>query len=157
MFSRGFCLVPEKFADPARERDLLAEVATLGPKDKVHSFRIPEFGAVAVYSFSEEEDKGELPRQIWMLQSLASDTENYNRIIAAVDGGRLYLVMAQGRSLLLCSNYSCSDFTTAQYYIFAAMKKFQLNPQVSTVRFCTPLSDEEIQSLCNYFRKVDVF
>ena len=144
MFARDFTLIPEKFASPESQREY------------EHSYRIPEFGAVAVYSFPEHEDKGELPRQIWMLQTLSSDSENYNRIFAAVEDGRLYLVMAQGRSLLLCSNYSCEDFTTVQYYIFAAMKRFQLNPQVSTIRVCTPLKDSEIQSLCNYFRKVEV-
>jgi hypothetical protein len=69
--------------------------------------------------------------------------------------GVLYLVIAQGKSLLLCNTFQAQDFTTAQYFIFLAMKKLQLNPEVSTICFRTPLSEEDEMSLYRYFKSVE--
>jgi hypothetical protein len=69
--------------------------------------------------------------------------------------GVLYLVIAQGKSLLLCNSYQAPDFTTAEYFIFLAMKKLQLNPEVSSICFRTPLSEEDEMSLYRYFKSVD--
>ena len=39
--------------------------------------------------------------------------------------GILYLVIAQGKSLMLCNTYQAPDFTTAEYFIFMAMKELE--------------------------------
>ena len=80
---------------------------------------------------------------------------DYNKILASYMDGTLYLVIAQGRSLLLCNAFQAPDFTTAEYFIFLAMKKLQLNPEVSTITFRTPLSEEDEMSLYRYFKNVD--
>ena len=67
----------------------------------------------------------------------------------------LYLAIAQGRTLMLCNVYPASDFTTAQYFIFLAMKKLQLNPEMSTICFRTPLDHEQQMSLYRYFKSVE--
>ena len=69
--------------------------------------------------------------------------------------GTLYLVIVQGRSLLLCNSFKAPDFTTAEYFIFLAMKRLQLNPEVSTIVFRTSLTEEEEMSLYRYFKNVD--
>ena len=69
--------------------------------------------------------------------------------------GVLYLVIAQGKTLLLCNTYPAPDFTTAEYFIFLAMKKLQLNPEMSTINFRTPLSEENSMSLYRYFKSVE--
>ena len=75
--------------------------------------------------------------------------------MASYMDGVLYLVIAQGKSLLLCNTFQAQDFTTAQYFIFLAMKKLQLNPEVSTICFRTPLSEEDEMSLYRYFKSVE--
>ena len=89
-----------------------------------------------------------------MLKSL-NGIQEYNRIVASYMDGVLYLVIAQGKTLLLCNTYSAPDFTTAEYFIFLAMKKLQLNPEMSTINFRTPLADEQEMSLYRYFKSVD--
>jgi hypothetical protein len=89
-----------------------------------------------------------------MLKSL-NGIQDYNRIVASYMDDVLYLVISQGKTLLLCNTYSAPDFTTAQYYIFLAMKKLQLNPEMSTINFRTPLTDEQEMSLYRYFKSVD--
>ena len=89
-----------------------------------------------------------------MLSQL-NEIKDYNKILASYMDGYLYLVVAQGKSLLLCNSYMAPDFTTAQYFIFLALKKLQLNPEMSTLFFRTPLEDEQELSLYRYFRSVE--
>ena len=79
-----------------------------------------------------------------------------NKILASYMDGYLYLTIAQGRSLLLCNSFRAPDFTTAEYFIFLAMKNLQLNPEVSTITFRTSLESEEEMSLYRYFKCVEV-
>ena len=67
----------------------------------------------------------------------------------------LNLAIAQGKSLLLANTYDAVDFTTAEYFIFLAMKKLQLNPEVTTITFRTPLDTEDELSLYRYFKAVE--
>jgi hypothetical protein len=136
----------------------------------VESVAVPEFGAVLVYSnqigetlskaisetvLNEDGTKSKpLPEMYYMLKSLSA-LPDYNRILASYSDGVLYLVIAQGKTLLLCNAYQAPDFTTAEYFIFLAMKKLQLNPEVSTISFRTPLGEEEEMSLYRYFKNVE--
>ena len=51
--------------------------------------------------------------------------------------------------------YQAPDFTTAKYFIFLALKKLQLNPEVSTICFRTPLDEDQEMSLYRYFKSVE--
>ena len=84
----------------------------------------------------------------------APRSENHLFSYTLLDGW-LYLVIAQGRTLLLCNAYAAPDFTTAEYFIFLAMKKLQLNPEMSTVYFRTPLAEDDEMSLYRYFKSVE--
>lgn len=169
LFTPKFTLVPATVFDGTDMRELLARAVTLDEGDEVESVEIPQHGAVAIYSNStgsrlprifagmfttEDSDVPViLPEQYWLIMDMEK-IRDYNKIVASYCDGRLYLAVAQGRSLLLCSSYEAPDFTSAQYYIFYAMKHFQLNPEVSTVYFRTPLSQENELSLYSYFRSV---
>ena len=58
--------------------------------------------------------------------------------------------------MLLANTYEAADFTTAEYYIFLAMKSLQLNPEVSTICWRKPVGAEEELSLYRYFKAVEV-
>ena len=89
-----------------------------------------------------------------MLRQMSSLTE-YNKILASYVDGYLYLTIAQGKTLLLCNSFQAPDFTSAQYFIFLALKKLQLNPEVSTICFRTPLTEDQEMSLYRYFKSVE--
>ena len=163
-------LVPENFHKSELSRDILSEVVNLPEGAQVDYVSVPEFNAVMVYSnaiggtlhkvVSEsvlrlDGSKAQpLPEQFNMLKSL-SQIRDYNRIVASYMDGVLYLVISQGKTLLLCNSFSAPDFTTAQYFIFHTMKKLQLNPEVSTVYFRTPLTEDQEMSLYRYFKSVE--
>ena len=95
-----------------------------------------------------------LPELYWILKSL-KDVSEYNKIIASYMDGYLYLAIAQGKSLMLCNSFEAPDFTTALYHIFRAMKRLQLNPEVSPIFFRTPLTEDQVMTLYNYFKSVE--
>ena len=149
---------------------MLGEVVSLSSEDNVEAVHVPQFASVLLYS---DVTGGSLPRVIaemvlktdgnktcplpemyYMLTSLDGLGE-YNKIVASYMDGWMYLVIAQGRTLLLCNAYAAPDFTTAEYFLFLALKKLQLNPEMSTVYFRTPLEEEEEISLYRYFKSVE--
>ena len=170
VFTPKVTLVPEQFHDDSTSTEALRSVADIQDGDVALSVPVPEFAAVLVYSNAIGEtlsrvisetvlDKdgnksAPLPEMYYMLRSVL-DLPDYNKILASYMDGVLYLVIAQGRSLMLCNSYHAPDFTTAQYFVFLAMKNLQLNPEVSTICFRTPLSEDEEISLYRYFKNVE--
>ena len=162
-------LVPESFFRPESVRALLSDVVSLGETDGVGYVRIPEIGAVLLFSNSIGESLSRvlsqtvltssgasvpvLPEMYYLLKSLDSCDE-YNKVVASYADGFLHLCVAQGKSLLLANTFSAPDFTTAEYFLFLALKRLQLNPELSTVCFRTPLAPEAEMSLYRYFKSV---
>ena len=170
VFTPKATLVPAQFYSPEVAHKLLSEVVTLKDSDLVESVQVPEYNAVLVYSnnigetltrvvsetvlCTDGSKAHPLPVMYHILKSLPS-LPDYNKIMAAYMDGILYLVLAQGATLLLCNSFKAPDFTTAQYFIFLAMKKLQLNPEMSTITFMTSLDYEQEMSLYRYFRSVE--
>ena len=170
VFKPKFALVPAGFHTPENSRQLLAEVTALSDDDIVDYVELPHLAAVMVYSLSvggslpkvlaetvlrtDGTKAKPVPEACAMLNQL-QDIKDYNKILASYMDGHLYLAVAQGKSLLLCNSFRAPDFTTAQYFIFLALKKLQLNPEMSTLFFRTPLEEEQEFSLYRYFRNVE--
>ncbi len=170
VFTPKCALIPAHFHHPLHIRMNLAEVVNLAESDTVDCVEVPEHAAVLLYSNNIGETLSKvisetvlridgskaspLPELYYMLRQLAA-LQDYNKIMASYKDGYLYLVIAQGKSLLLCNSYQAPDFTTAEYFIFLAMKKLQLNPEVSTITFRTELSDEQEMSLYRYVKNVE--
>ena len=163
-------LVPEIFFNPSDARGALSEVAEISDTDKIGTLAVPEYGAVLVYSNSIDESLSRLisqtvflkdgssvevlPEMYYILRDLAG-LQDHNRILASYRDGYLFLAIAQDAELKLCNVYEAVDFTTAEYFIFLALKNFQLNPEVSVISFRTPLTEDERLSLYRYFKGVE--
>jgi hypothetical protein len=170
VFTPKFGLVPNGFHAPEVSRQMLAEVVTLDESDLVEYVEVPQFGAVLLYSLSlggtlpkvvsetvlrTDGSKGRmLPEPYHMLFAM-SGIQDYNKIVAAYMDGWLYLAIAQGKTLMLCNSFQAPDFTTAEYFVFLAMKKLQLNPEMSSIYFRTHLTEDQEMSLYRYFRSVE--
>ena len=145
-------------------------MAYLDDSDHVGYEMLPGMKSVLVYSTSTGETlskvvadtvlhsdggKARVLPEIWYMLMALDSVPDYNKVIASYADGYLYLVISQGRTLLLCNSFRAQDFVTAEYFIFRAMKKFQLNVEMSSIYFRTPLQPEEEMSLYRYFRTVD--
>lgn len=149
-----FTLVPSHFFDPASARDVLAEVVTLEEGETVRYIEVGQYDAVLVYS--DISGKIDLfPEMYFILRDLSKCTE-YNKVLCTWLDGFLYIAIAQGKSLMLSNAFRASDFTTAEYFIFLAMKSLQLNPEVTTICWRTPLGPDEEMSLYGYFKSVEL-
>lgn len=147
-----FTLVPVNFFDPAAAREVLSDVAQLKSTDEVKYEQVPQYGAVLIY-VSGGPGEG-LPEIFYLLRDLPSCKE-YNKLLCSWQDGILSMAIAQGKSLLLANSYQAPDFTTAQYYIYSALKSLQLNPEVTTIHFKHSLPEEYQLSLYRYFKSVD--
>ncbi len=140
-------LVPASFYDKTCAREYLAQVVDIAPDAQIHSEFLADFDAYFVYAGDER------PALLDSLSVLLSIKE-YNKILCQWDGAVLSLCIAQGKSLLLSNTFPAADFITAMYFVLLCMKSLQLNPEVSTVYFRSPLSAEQQVSLYHYFMEV---
>ena len=170
VFTPKCALVPAQFHTPEASRQMLSNVVDITDEEGVEYVPVPEFAAVLLYSntlvgamsrvvsetvlMTDGSKARPLPETYYMLKQLP-EIQDYNKILAAYKDDHLYLVIAQGKSLLFCNTFKAFDFTTAQYFIFLAMKKLQLNPEVSSIYFRTPLEEDQELSLYRYFKNVE--
>lgn len=144
-----FTLVPAELFSAESAHQFLEEVVSLDAGEPLSFAEVPSVCAVLVYA-------GEQRPQVYdMLLSLCKIKE-YNKVLIDIRDGFLSLVVAQGDNLLLCNAFPAADFTTAQYYIFMALNKLQINPEISTVYSVGALSAEQCISLCSYFKNAEV-
>ena len=148
-----FTLVPSQFFDPASARQALAEVAPLKGGEQIGHIEIPQYDAVLVYATDGDSVVVE-PPVIWQLLTRLPSCPEYNKILCRLADGRLDLAIAQGKSLLLANSFPAGDFTTAEYYLFLTLNTLQLNPEISTVCWLSPLTEEDQMSLYRYFKSV---
>jgi hypothetical protein len=170
VFTPKCALVPSQFHQPEDSRQMLSDVVALTEEDGVEYVNVPEYAAVMLFSNTavgsisrvvsetvlrvDGTKARPLPESYYMLKRL-TDVPEYNKILASYKDEHLYLVIAQGKSLLFCNTFKAPDFTTAEYFIFLAMKKLQLNPEVSSIYFRTPLDSDQEMSLYRYFKNVE--
>lgn len=145
--------MPAHFYNPASSRESLGEVVFLADTDVVKAAEVPQYEAWLLYA-APSESSSALP-ELWYILRDLPHIQEYNRILASWKEGRLYLAIAQGGTLLLANSYEAPDFTTAEYYIFLALKSLQLNPEVSTIYFRHAIGAEDEMSLYRYFKSVE--
>ena len=149
-----FTLVPSHFFDPATAREALAEVADVKEEMEVAHLDLPQYDAVLVYTTDGDSVVVDGTPEIYKLLMQLPECPEYNKILCSLSEDRLHLAVAQGKNLLLANSFPVQDFTTAEYYIFLTMKSLQLNPEISTICWRTPLDAEDEMSLYRYFKAV---
>ena len=65
------------------------------------------------------------------------------------------VAVAAGDRLLLCNSYPAADEVTAQYFLFAALRQFQINPEVTTVHFYGEAGETIKGDLFRHFASVE--
>lgn len=115
---------------------------------------LPGYEAVMLYACRSHEPEDAVP-ELYNLLQCTERIDDYNKIVLSYAGGKLFLVVASGKNLMLCNSFEAVDFTTAEYFLFAALKKFQLNPEMSVLYCRTPLTPEQELTLYRYFRSVE--
>ena len=147
-----FTLVPSAFFRPASARQALEDVASIREDAEVRYVEMPDYGAVLIYDM--DGDSSVSGQEMQGILSRLGSCPEYNKILCGIRGSRLYLAIAQGKTLLLANSYDAQNFTTAEYYIFLAVKSLQINPEMSTICWTTELGADDEMSLYRYFKAV---
>lgn len=147
-----YTLVPEAFFKPSEAHKILSEAVRLSQTDKIEYQELPQFKAVLVYALSPEEEAA--PVIFDLLAEVLSISE-HNKVAACFDGSALHLAIVTGENLLLANSYPAGDPVTADYFLFAALKQFQINPQVTTVYLREPVSPEMADDIVRYCKGVE--
>lgn len=146
-----FTLIPEAYFSPEAAADLLSKVVILEKNYSVKSLELPCYKAVLLYAGADS-----AARRIADMLETAAALDRYNKVVVHLEEDTVELVVAAGDRLLLCNAFPAADPVTAQYYLFAALKQFQINPELTTVHFLGE-ADETIKSdLFRHFSSVEM-
>ncbi|MFA7033785.1 MAG: DUF3822 family protein [Bacteroidales bacterium] len=148
-----YTLVPTPFFNREDSYKLLSQAVQLDEKDMAKYTELPGYEAVLVYAVSDMSDPAPA---VAALLSLSSSLSDYNKVVVSLDDDYVHIVIAAGKKLLLCNSYRSNDYVTSEYYIFAAMKKFQINPEITTLYFDKCVPDDMRDDLFRYFQGVEV-
>lgn len=126
-----YTLVPSPFFEKENASEILSEAVRLEPHDKVYYKELPDFQAVLIYAAQSSDD---VPVVAQMLERVKL-IKDFNKVLVNYDGGTADIVLVAGDKLLLANSYPAGDRLTGEYFIFAALKQFQINPEVTVVYF----------------------
>lgn len=154
-FSYKCALVPKQFFEPSQARATLIETVDVDDSERVGYVDVPFYGAVLVYAVAQGIDGEAALPELYHLLKASEGISEHNKIVASYCDGRVFLVVAEDNRMLLCNSFKAMDFTTAEYFIFMVLKKFQMNPEISAIYFHTLLTSEQEMSLYRYFRAVE--
>ncbi len=146
-----YTLIPEGYFSKDLAEDLLSSVVVLEKSDSVKSLELPCYKAVLLYA--GDDGRAQLLRE--MLEAAAA-LDRYNKVVVHLDGEIVDIVVAAGERLLLCNSFPAADPVTAQYFLFAALRQFQINPEVTTVHFFGDADDSVKGDLFRHFASVEV-
>ncbi len=170
LFTHKCTLIPNNFFRKEDLTNVLDSVVELGKDDIIDYVDVEQYSSKLVFSNSISESLSSiirhtvlttagtkariLPELYFILRDLNKCNE-YNKILISYKDAHLHIAIAQGKTLILANTYSAVDFTTAQYFLFLAMKNLHLNPEISTVCLRTPLEQDDEMSLYRYFKAVE--
>ena len=154
-----YTVVPAFFFKEESTYDILSEAVQLSETDKVEYKELPQYKAVLIYIDTPSTTSSILT--IADMIEEASRIGRYNRIVARYtapdedSGGRVDIVLVSGPRLLFVNSFAAQDCVTAQYYIFAALRQFQINPELTAVYLHGEVPFEMREDLFRYFPVVE--
>ena len=146
-----YTLIPEGYFSQESATELLSQLVVLEKSAPVKSLELPCYKAVLVYAGDDA-----AARCIAAMLSAAAALDRYNKVVVHLAEDAVDIVVAAGERLLLCNSFPARDEVTAQYYLFAALKQFQINPELTRVHFYGEARETIKSDLFRHFASVEV-
>lgn len=144
-----YTLVPKEFFNG--DVQLLSQVVGVSPSETVKYVELPSFEAVLLFVPGPDEKEPVIYDLLCELPGI----HDFNKVLFTIEGSALHLAIGAGDRLLLANSYEAGDFTTALYFIFAAMNDFQINPRMTTLYYKGDVAYENQELLFSYFKGVE--
>jgi len=146
-----YTLIPEGYFSEETAASQLAQVVILEKSTPVKSLELPCYKAVLLYAGDEV-----AARRIADMLAAAAALDRYNKVVVHLGEDAVDIVLAAGDKLLLCNSFPARDEVTAQYYLFATLKQFQINPELTRVHFYGEVGEGIMGDLFRHFASVEV-
>lgn len=148
-----YTLIPSEFFVESEAARRLAELYPLSGEEIVKHVELPFYKAVLVYCIPASEQEEDPKPEVCALLADSRLVREHNKILVDFEPekGEVHIVIAEGDDLKMCNTFPAADFTTAQYFIFSAIRQFQFNPEMSNLYFASPLGVEQREALLGYF------
>ena len=144
-----YTLVPKEFFNG--DVQVLSQVVGVSPSETIKYVELPAFEAVLLFVPGDDDRKP----VIYDLLCSLSRIEDYNKVLFCIEDSVLHLTIGAGDKLLLANSFEAKDFTTALYFIFAAMHDLQVNPQMTTLYYKGDIAYDNQELLFSYFKGVE--
>lgn len=149
-----FTLVPSDFFSPEDSHKILSEVVPLQDTDIVKYMELPDYKAVLIYVPNSTDKRASEPPIAELLRFTPS-ISGHNRLAVTLEEGYIYIVLAEGDKLLLANAYPATDIVTAEYFIFATLQEFQINPRMTTIYFLGEVPSGLTEEMFRHFHSVE--
>lgn len=149
-----YSLVPTKFFSKEESYRLLSDVVALERDEAVAYKELPGFQAVLLYSAADAQSGSKGLSLVIRLLDVLSFISGYTKVAASYDGEYLHIAISSSEKLLLCNSFGAADEVTAQYYIFAALRQFQINPEGVNIHLYGDVPQGMVSDLKRYFQEV---
>ncbi len=157
-------LVPSGLFRSTQAAALLKELFVLDDLDEVNYTELPQIGATCIYAipapisamiFKYQRKAVFLAHVIPLFHFLASQ-KDFSRALLYYTPSFIHLILMQGDKLLLCNAYSIDRFTSALYYVFFALKQWQLNPHSLSLYISGAFKPMHLKQLTQFFPTITV-
>ncbi|MDR2584879.1 MAG: DUF3822 family protein [Prevotellaceae bacterium] len=159
-----FTLIPSSSFVPDKAAYILQSMHSINDLDEVYFYPLPQFDAICIYSVPNSITAPLVKNQPTirffsiapLLIQAATPLFGHTRVLFHYQYQTLYLTLMRDKELLLCNAYQAPEFTNALYFLFFALRQWQLNPESLRLYINGQISKQNRQLLHNYFPLISI-
>ncbi len=157
-------LIPTSLFQPDQALEVLNQLFQTADLDEVNYSPVDILDATCIYAlpapvsaavFKHQHKAGFYASVIPLLRYILERKE-YSRALMHFTPSHVDLILMQGERLLLCNSYAIDRFSTGMYFLFFALKQWQLNPRSLSLFVSGSLKPAHLKQLCSFFPSVTV-
>ncbi len=159
-----YTLVPTSLFKPEQAIEVLNQLFDVAYLDEVNYTTVQPLDATFIYALpapvnamvAKYQHKAKFYVSVIPLLRFIMEQKEYSRALMHYTPTHVNLILMQGERLLLCNAYAIDRFKTAMYFLFFALKQWQLNPKSLSLYITGPLKPLHMKQLCTFFSSVTV-
>ncbi|NLA15731.1 MAG: DUF3822 family protein [Bacteroidales bacterium] len=157
-------LIPSSLFKPQRAIEVLEQLFDVAYLDEVNYATINPLEATCIYALpapvnamvAKHQHKARFYVTVIPLLRFIMEQREYSRALMRYSSTHADLILMQGERLLLCNSYATDRFKTALYFLFFALKQWQLNPKSLNLYITGSFTPAHMKQLCTFFPSVTV-
>lgn len=157
-------LVPNNLFQEAHAAAILKELFELDDLDEVNFKELPQIGATCIFAIPapisamilKYQRKAVFLAHVIPLFNFLASQKDFSRAMLHYTPSFIHVILMQGDKLLLCNAYAIDRFTSALYYVFFALKQWQMNPHSLNLYISGAYKPMHLKQLTQFFPSITV-